>query len=253
MSHKIGFPSFILFLAFAFALCSTIMYVGQAEARETSLEYVGEVMASSDGGVFLVSDSGERLKITSNPMPLFDDSIIEAKMGSAVISLAPDGLVEVMKASEIKIDRYGVRNFIALNSGTIKFSVPSKELLSIAIPSEGISITMGSKLASTSDKIVIDSSARAGLVELREDGSAVVSSLKGSLEVSTVEGKTMVLEEGKSMMVARANVSTSRTKSVAAASRTHDMIMLAATVGVGASVAIIANNINAGGWVASSP
>lgn len=259
MYRKIGFRSFVLFLAFALALCSTLFYVGEIEARETSPEYVGEVMADTDGGVFVLSGSGERLKVTSSPMPIFDGSLIEAKKGSAVIRLAPDGLVEVMKGSEIKIVKLGERINIAINSGSIRFSVPAMDRLSIIIPSEGISITMALSLASTSENIVIDSGARAGFIELREDGSAIVSSLKGSLEVSADDGKTMVLDEGKSLMVVAANTTTgeNETKKRAMllnATKSKDLLMLTATVGAGATVAIISSNTDSGsGWVASGP
>ena len=125
--------------------------------------------------------------------------LIVAKEGGALLLLAPDGLVEVMQGSEVKIDRYGERNFVSINSGALKFAVPSKDVLAIAVPSEGISITLASSIASTSDKLPVDSGERAGFVELGEDGTVIVSSSKGSLEVSSVEGDTMVLAQGKSV------------------------------------------------------
>ena len=203
---------------------------------------MGEVLADSKGDVFVLSSDGERLKVTSSPMPIFEGSLIEAGKGSAVISLSPDGIVEIMKGSEIKVDRYGDRNFISINSGAIKFSVPSGDLLSIAIPSEGTSITFTSRLTSTG--------ARAGFVELQDDGTAIVSSTKGSFEVSTVEGKSMVVAQGDSVKIARSG-GTSKDKAAKAATNTHDLYLLGAIAGVATGVAIISINTDSGGEVAS--
>lgn len=256
MSHKTGFRSLALFFVFAFVLasCSTVLFAGEAQASETSPVYVGEAIADARGAVFVLSSSGERLKMNSSPMPIFNGSLIEAKKGSTVITLSPDGIVEVLKGSEVKIDKFGERIFISINRGSIRFSVPSDDILSIAIPSEGISITMGSNLASTSDKIVIENSARAGFVELKADGTAIVTSFKGSLEVSTVEGNTMMLPEGKSLMVAKADGKggSSRARAVAAVTKTHDLVMLGATVGLAAGVVIISNNTDSGGGIVAS-
>ncbi|MBE9532454.1 MAG: hypothetical protein IME98_06575 [Proteobacteria bacterium] len=258
MSFKTVFRITSLTLAFTFALVisQSTLFTSTAQAADSSPLYVGEAMANANGDVFVISTQGERLKMDSFPMPIFDDSTIVAEKGSAVISLAPDGIVEVLRGSEVNIDKYGARNVVSINSGSIRFSVPSTEVLSIAIPSEGISITLASSdLASTANDIPVDTGQRAGFVELREDGTAVVSSSKGPLEVSTVEGKTIVLAEGRSVKIARAGGSTgSKAKAVAAATKTHDLIMLGATVGLAGGVAVIsANTDSGGGWVASSP
>lgn len=257
MSQKIGFRSLSIFFVFAFvlALCSNALFAGEAQARESSSVYVGEAIADTGGDVFVISSSGERLKMDSSPMPIFEGSLIDAKKGSMVISLTPDGIVEVMKGSEVKIGKFGKRIFISLNSGAIRFSVPSKDMLTIAIPSEGISITMASYLASTSDKIIIEGSARAGSVELREDGTAIVSSFKGPLEVSTVEGKTMVLAEGKSMILAQAGDTGTKAKTVLTTiKKSSDLLVLGVTLGMATGVAIISQNTDSGGaFVASGP
>ena len=254
MSQKIGFRLSALFFVFAFVLTFSqiTLFTGEAQAAETAPLYVGEILADAKGDVSVLSSDGERLNVTSSPMPIFEGSIIEALQGSAVVSLSPDGIVEMMKGSEIKVDRYGDRNFISINSGAIKFAVPSGEMLSVAIPSEGISITLASSLASTGDNLPASTGARAGFVELQEDGTAIVSSSKGSFEVSTVEGKSMVVAQGDSVKIARSG-GTSKAKSAQAAAKTHDLYLLGATVGLAAGVAIISSNTDSGGGVVASP
>lgn len=261
MFHKIGIRAFVLFFVFAFAitLSSTSLFVGNAEAVDATPVYVGDVMADANGDVFILSDSKERLKLDSFPMPIFDNSLIQAENGYAIISLATGGIVEVAKGSEVKINKYGDKIFISINSGSIRFSVPSNDMLSIAIPSEGVSIKTVSNLASATGNVIINSGARAGFVELKEVGTVIVTSTMGSLEVSTVEGKTMVLPQGKSMMVADASGSsgTSGSSSLAGStaagiSATQDFLMLGLTAAFATTVVVISNNTPSGQGVNAS-
>ncbi len=211
-------------------------------------------MADASGDVFVLTSSGERLKMDSYPMPIFTDSLIQAEEGVAIISLNPDGLVELISGSEASIERFGDRNIISLKKGALRFTVPSNDILSIAIPSEGISITPASSLASTSDATTYDGGEKAGFVELREDGTTLVTSSKGSLVVSTIDGTTTVLPEGKSVMVAQAGGNATARSARRRGRKSHDLLMLGATIGVAGAVAIISSNTDSGGgWVASAP
>ena len=255
MFYKAALRSITLFtiFSFVFSLCTVSLGTGEARAEEPSPLYIGEVMADASGDVYVLSSLGERLKMDSYPMPIFTDSLIQAEKGVAIVSLAPDGLVELVGGSEAGIKRVGERNIISLKSGALRFTVPTSDILSIIIPSEGISITPSTSLASTSGAATFDGGEKAGFVELREDGSTIVTSSKGSLVVSTADGNSTVLPEGGSFMIAKSD-ERSRRRAAANISRTHDLLTLGATIGIAGAIILISNTTDSGGgFVASGP
>ncbi len=256
MFYKAVLRSITLFtiFSFVFSLCTVSLGTGEARAEEPSPLYVGEVMADAKGDVFVLTSMGESLKLDSYPMPIFAGSLIKATRGVAIVSLSPDGLVELRGGSEAVIERVGERNIISLKSGALRFTVPTSDILSIVIPSEGITIVPANSLASTSGVTAYEGGAKAGFVELREDGSAVVTSSKGSLIVSTVDGKSTILSEGKSVMVARSEGEARARRRAAGYSKSHDLLMLGVTVGVAGAIVLISSTTDSGGgWVASVP
>ncbi|MBI5644137.1 MAG: FecR domain-containing protein [Deltaproteobacteria bacterium] len=186
----------------SFILWSVPFTAKGVKAQEISPVYAGEAMAT--GMVFVTSGSGQGFSMDSYPTPLFDKSRIQTNDGAAVISLVPGGLIEVHKNSEVLFHKTGDRNFIEVARGMVRFSVPSQNVLSITIPSAGVSIGGQARLASKGDSLPSGGAKKVGVVVVEKDGATSVSSMEGSLEVSTGDNKTMVLRPGETIRLAGA-------------------------------------------------
>ena len=215
---------------------------------------IGEAIADSRADAFVIAPSGESLKVDSIPMPVLKESRIKTGDGVAVITLSPDGLVEVLNDSEIMIDRFGERNFISIDRGAIRFTVPSTDEMTVAIPSVGLTITPEYPMLSALDTIPAGNIERSGIVELMDDGRVLVSSSKGMLKVSSVDGNFMTIEEGKTVMLAKAGSRVAGGRIAGVVSRSHGLLLLGATAAIATGVVLISGaNDSGGGWVASGP
>ncbi|MEE9542873.1 MAG: hypothetical protein V3V95_03715 [Thermodesulfobacteriota bacterium] len=247
----------MLIVSFVLSLFSfSPLVLSEALARELApISLIGEVIADPKADAFILAPAGERLKVDSTPMPVLKESRVQTGEGVAIITLSPDGLVEVLNDSEIVIDRFGEKNFISIDKGAIRFTVPSTDELTVAIPSVGLSITPEFPMVSSLDKIADNAPERSGIVELMDDGRVLVSSSKGMLKVSSLDGNSMTVGEGKTFMLAKAGSTRAAGGRVAGAvSRAHNMLLLGATAAVATGVVLISgSNDSGGGWVASGP
>src|SRR3990172_3833439 len=189
-------------LTISFVLWSVPLTAKRVKAQEVSPVYAGEAMAT--GVVFVVPDSGQRFRMDSYPTPIFDKNMIQTDDGAAVISLVPDGLIEVHKGSDVSFHKTGGRNFIEVARGMVRFSVPSQNALSITTPSAVVLVGGRSGLASRGDALPSDDAKKVGVVEVGKDGVTSVSGMEGSLEVSAGGNKAMVLRPGETIRLARA-------------------------------------------------
>ena len=230
------------------------------EARAADLApifLIGEAIADSRADAFIIAPTGERLEMNSFPMPILKESRIRTGDGVAVITLSPDGLVEVLTDSEIMIDRFEEKNLLSILRGAIRFTVPSNDVLSVDIPSAALVITLLTPMVSALNSLPYKGSERSGIVELMDDGRVLVSSSKGIFKVSALNGNSMIVEEGKTFMLARAGGGGSRasgTKVARVVSRANNLLLIGSSVAVAAGVILISGaNDSGGGWVASSP
>lgn len=176
----------------------------EVKAEEVPL-YVGEGVA--EGEVFLFLPSGQQLIMDNNPMPIFDKSRIQTGDGVSVISLVPDGLIEVYKESDVLLSKKGGKNILKVTRGVIRFSVPSSEgALSIITPSATVNVRVLQWLASRSDSLPPEGGVRAGVVEVVGGGDTFVTSIKGSLAVTTGDDKTQVVRQGETIKLAQIRV-----------------------------------------------
>ena len=190
-------------LTISFVLWSVPLTAKRVKAQEVSPVYAGEAMAT--GVVFVVPDSGQRFRMDSYPTPIFDKNRIQTDDGAAVISLVPDGLIEVHKGSDVSFHKTGGRNFIEVARGMVRFSVPSQNALSITTPSAVVLIGGRSGLASSKgDALPSGDTKKVGVVEVGKDGVTSVSGMEGSLEVSAGGNKAIVLRPGETIRIARA-------------------------------------------------
>jgi hypothetical protein len=231
------------------------LLLGDASAEVSApVSLIGEAIADKKANAVVVSPSGERLQINSSPMPVISESRIQTAEGTALITLSPSGLIEVLKDSEIMIDRFADRKFISIAKGAIRFAVPATDNMTIAIPSVGLSITPEFPMVSAVENVPVGDLERSGIVELLDDGRVLVSSSKGMLKVSSVNGNSMMVSEGKSFMMAKAGSKISGGRVAGIVSRSHNLLLLGATAVVATGVVLISDaNDSGGGWVASGP
>ena len=251
----------MLIVSFVLSICTFTPFAPrEARAGELAvLSMIGEAIADPKAGALIVAPTGERLNVNSIPTPIFNESSIQTGEGVAIITLSPDGLVELLRDSEIMIDRFGEKNFLSIAKGAIRFTVSATDDMTVAIPSVGLVITPVAPLLSALDMVVNVDSQRSGIVELMDDGRVLVSSSKGTLKVSALDGNSMIVGEGKTFIMAKAGSDKMSRKAgggriAGAVSRSHTLLLAGATLAVAAGVVLIsASHDSGGGWVASSP
>jgi hypothetical protein len=205
MFRKRGFLSLSLYniLIMSLILWPCPLTIKEIMAQEVSPKYIGHAMAT--GKAFLAYGSGEQLRMDAYEMPIFDKSRIQTGEGAVVISLVPDGLIEVHKNTEILLSKNRGKNILKIIRGVIRFSIPSQDALSIITPSVKVSIRGQLRLAGIkTTSLPIDGGEMVGVAWVEEGGMTFISSTKDSLEVSTDDGRVQVLRSGEVIRLAQA-------------------------------------------------
>jgi hypothetical protein len=139
------------------------------------------------------------------PMPVFEGSRIQTGEGAVVISLVPDGLIEVHKGTEILLNKREDKNVLEITRGVVRFSIPSQDALSIITPSAKLSVRGPSRLAGIDTAALPPGGGEmVGIVGVEEGGVSFISSTKDPLEVSSGDGKVRVLGPGEVIRLALA-------------------------------------------------
>jgi hypothetical protein len=208
MFRKRGFLSVSLcnILIVSVILWSFPLPLEEINAQEVSPVYAGQGMAT--GEAFIVLGPGQRMRMGPYPMPVFEGSRIQTGEGAVVISLVPDGLIEVHKGTEILLNKREDKNVLEITRGVVRFSIPSQDALSIITPSAKVSVRGPSRLAGIDTAALPPGGGEmVGVVGVEEDGVSFISSTKDSLEVSTGDGKVHVLGPGEVIRLALAEES----------------------------------------------
>jgi hypothetical protein len=205
MFRKRGFLSVSLYniLIMSLILWPCPLTIKEIMAQEVSPIYIGHAMAT--GKAFLVYGSGEQLRMDAYDMPIFDKSRIQTGEGAVVISLVPNGLIEVNKDTEILLSKNRGKNILKIIRGIIRFSIPSQDTLSIITPSVKVSIRGQLRLAGIkTTSLPIDGGEMVGIAWVEEGGMIFISSTKDSLAVSTDDGRVQILRPGEVIRLAQA-------------------------------------------------
>lgn len=220
---------------------------------------MGEVIAT--GNAFLTLDSGQVVRIDRYPMPVLGKANIRTGDGIAVVTLTPEGVLEVQKGTGILLYRDGERTVMKIEKGMVRFSVPSTKNLSIVTPSGNVEVGGISRVALKTPSSVPDKGGLTGIVGI-EDEKTFISSLKGTLRFAT-EGMTGIVREGETIILAQAEVgapavlkgiTASQLQALAAQPGVNVMVGVAEVPALGAGqVAVAIPSGLGGGFVVGTP
>ncbi len=189
------------FLSLSIVFTTLPFTVKDSDADDAVPAYLGSAMAT--GKAFLLQGKNRRLTINNSPLPLFDKSTIRTEDGIAVVSLVPNGLVEVHGGSEVHIAKNAGRDTLQLKAGVIRFVIPSGSAITVVTPTAEVKVNAHQRLASTGASVPGTGGDRVGVVGIDDKGAAYVGSTKGTFDVAVAGGNTLVLKPGDRIMLAK--------------------------------------------------
>jgi hypothetical protein len=151
----------------------------------------------SAGGARIASGSGPGIELEAYPVPVFDNATVRTGEVGAVITLVPDGLVEMGGNTAARFGKDDLGYTVELSGGAIRFSVPPGVTLAITTPTAEVRVA--------AVRVPAGGAYTAGRVGVDVDGGKTyVESTRGSFEAGQGDDNTRVLLPGDAITLAGA-------------------------------------------------